>query len=99
MSCIENKAIEAIKDHRAREAKAKEIEEGTSSHQTLSITSRPVVSKLPETPVTLDDVGKIRQKKVPFVRPITWDVWDQNAPSSTYETLGHIMRSSLYPGQ
>ena len=81
-------------------AKAKEIEafvrHGISTGQATS-PSEPV--KLPPTVVQIDDVGKITRRKVPFVRPIVWDVWDKNAPTFEYETLGLVMRNSLFPGQ
>jgi len=49
--------------------------------------------------IPTDDVGKITRRKVPFVRPVAWDTWDQDAPSVTYESLGLAMRTSIFPGQ
>jgi len=90
--------LNAVKDHRARVAKAKEVDAGPiiSAGQP---TSARTTTKLPPIVVQLDDIGKIVRRKVPFVRPIVWDVWDKNAPSYTYESLGVVMRNNLFPGQ
>lgn len=89
----------ALKEHRARVAKAKKVDAGPTVSATGSQTTSTSTTKLPPIVVQIDDVGRIRKKKVPFVRPIVWDTWDKNAPSFTYETLGLVMRNSLFPGQ
>ena len=87
-----------MKEHKARMAKAKQIEAGASI-ATRQPTATSTTTKLPPIVVEIDDVGTITRRKVPFVRPVGWDVWDKNSPSFTYQTLGLVMRNSLFPGQ
>ena len=91
--------MEAVKEHRARVAKAKEVDAGPTFTTSEAAASARTPTKLPPIVIKLDDVGKITRRKVPFVRPIVWDVWDKDAPSFTYETLGCVMRNSMFPGQ
>ena len=82
-------------DHRARVAKAKAIEKDPISASRAAVSTEV---KLPATVVQLDDIGTITKRKVPFVKPLIWDVWDKNAPAFNYESLGLLMRNSLFPG-
>jgi len=91
--------LNAVKEHRARVAKAKLVDAGPTITTSEAAASTRAPTKLPQIVIKLDDVGKITRRKVPFVRPIVWDTWDKNAPSFTYETLGCVMRNSLFPGQ
>ena len=87
-----------VLEHRSRVAKEKEVASGQSGFSLQVATPTPVV-KLPPVAVKLDDVGRITRRKVPVVRPIVWDVWDRNAPSFGYESLGLVMRNSVFPGR
>jgi len=84
-----------VKDHRARVAKAKAIEKDPISASQAAVSTE---TKLPAMIVQLDDVGTITKRKVPFVKPLVWDVWDKNAPAFNYESLGLVMRNSVFPG-
>jgi len=94
----EVESSKAVREHRARVAKAKQIDAGpiltaseaTAPHEEI---------KLPPPVVQLDDIGTITKRKVPVIRPIEWDVWDRNAPTFNYESLGMVMRNSFFPGR
>ena len=94
----ETESAKAVTDHRARVAKAKAILKDPiiAASQATSVSAE---TKLPAMVVQLDDIGTITKRKVPFVKPIVWDVWDENAPSFNYESLGLVMRSSVLPGR
>jgi len=101
-ACVsEKEALREVREHKARVARARREEKGpiavnAASRATPTISGARV--KLPPIVVQVDDIGKITRRKVPVVRPIVWNVWDPDAPSYAYETLGLFMRDSLFPG-